>query len=197
MLALQEEKRCEEENKNGRSFKIVVDKITQFKQDIPISISISAPTSDATSSFTKLEVEKLSNLTFAGKNPMQAAKKAFTQICKTFGKRECKYIFTIQEILPVTSDKTGKNFIYSGIRQLKLCAKNECDMLTSTVHSHRLPKLIKPKLLTAKSTKLRTVKSAATKSTAAMEAAALLAGVISEPKPLFIAKKTVPPLVGE
>ena len=51
---------------------------------------------------------------YTGKNPMQAAKKAFTRICRvaTAG-GECTYIFSIQE---TTQTSSKKSFTYRGVR---------------------------------------------------------------------------------
>ncbi|MDX1471795.1 MAG: hypothetical protein R3213_09890 [Flavobacteriaceae bacterium] len=52
---------------------------------------------------------------YTGKNPMQAAKKAFTRICRvSVGGGECTYIFSIQE---TTQSSAKKVFTYRGVRR--------------------------------------------------------------------------------
>jgi len=52
---------------------------------------------------------------YAGKNPMQAAKKAFTRICRSTGEKgEAVYIFSIQEM---TQGSAKKVFTYRGTRK--------------------------------------------------------------------------------
>jgi hypothetical protein len=55
---------------------------------------------------------------YTGRNPMQAAKKAFTRIAKAGddkkNKSECAYIFSIQE---TTQGSTKKVFVYRGTRR--------------------------------------------------------------------------------
>lgn len=50
---------------------------------------------------------------FSGATPMQAAKKAFTQICRASGEGEHEFIFSITES---TRGKGSKQFTYRGIR---------------------------------------------------------------------------------
>jgi hypothetical protein len=84
---------------------------------------------------------------FKGRNPMQAAKKAFTGLCKAATKLgyegECSYIFTIQE---TSQGSHKKEFPYSGER-LKLSTpqkvvKDKTEYFvsfSSTVRSYKAP----------------------------------------------------------
>ena len=63
------------------------------------------------------DLDSLTQEIYTGKNPMQAAKKAFTRICRVApndGMAECMYIFSIQE---VTENSTFKLYDYSGKRE--------------------------------------------------------------------------------
>jgi len=55
---------------------------------------------------------------YVGKNPMQAAKKAFTRISKASAdgksKKECSYVFSIAETTQTSAKKT---FVYIGVRR--------------------------------------------------------------------------------
>jgi len=85
-------------NSSARSFEVLLDKITP---------EVGSPA---------INIDELSSkdCRYTGKNPMQAAKKAFTRICKASSVDNCAYIFTIQES---TAGKTNKMFIYRGVRE--------------------------------------------------------------------------------
>lgn len=51
---------------------------------------------------------------YAGKNPMQAAKKVFTHLAKTSQCSDCSYIFSIAEM---RDDSKIKTFTYKGSRE--------------------------------------------------------------------------------
>jgi hypothetical protein len=123
-----------EETTNGsgiRYFKILADKIIPQK-DSPV-----IPASELSFKGGR----------FKGRNPMQAAKKAFTGLCKAATKLgydgECSYIFTIQE---TSQGSHKKEFPYSGER-LKLATpqkvvKDNTEYFvsfSSTVRSYKAP----------------------------------------------------------
>lgn len=69
--------------------------------------------------------EELKEGRYLGKSPLQAAKKAFTQICRTKALKpthKCEVVFSIRE---TTRDgKTqGKVFVYKGIREKEVPPK--------------------------------------------------------------------------
>jgi hypothetical protein len=93
----------DEEEPGKRYFKILVDSI------LPENNSPKVPVGDGKNELTS------NGGRYTGKNPMQAAKKAFTRICRvaTDG-GECTYIFSIQE---TTQSSAKKVFPYRGIRK--------------------------------------------------------------------------------
>ncbi len=88
----------EEEEPGKRYFKILADKIS------PESGSLNVNPDDLSTGGGR----------YTGKNPMQAAKKAFTRICRVANNGgECCYVFYIQE---TTQSSPKKSFPYRGIR---------------------------------------------------------------------------------
>jgi len=90
--------KSEEKPSLTRHFKILVNEIIP-EEDSP-----------------QIDTEKLTTGggDYSGKNPMQAAKKAFTRISKSSGKDQCVYIFSMQEI---NTTKDAKIFTYRGVRE--------------------------------------------------------------------------------
>lgn len=81
--------------------------------------------------------EEIKEGRYLGKSPLQAAKKAFTQICRTKElkpKNKCDVIFTIKE---TTRDgKTqGKIFAYKGVREKEVPAK---EIVKETATGHKV-----------------------------------------------------------
>lgn len=80
---------------------------------------------------------------YTGKNPMQAAKKAFTQIYKTSGSDEYSSIFSIQE-----EENENKTFTYEG-KRIKVSREDERKKTglnyKTTVKTFREKSEIKPK----------------------------------------------------
>ena len=90
----------ENEGGNGkRFFKILLDKVEPQGNSPPVN-------------------EKILNNgggRYTGKNPMQAAKKAFTRICRNCSPdKGCSYVFVIQE---TTGNSAKKSFVYRGVRK--------------------------------------------------------------------------------
>lgn len=122
---------------------------------------------------------------FKGRNPMQAAKKAFTGICNAASKSgyegKCTYIYTIQE---TTQGSAKKEFSYHGERYKldvpQLVKKHETEYLvkfSGNVKSYKIPeesapkKAETPKKANAKATPAKTQKAQPTKKKAKAEVA--------------------------
>jgi len=92
----------EDEEPGKRYFKILVDSI--IGEDAP-PVPIGKEKDELSSNGGR----------YTGKNPMQAAKKAFTRICRVAASGgECTYVFTIIE---TTQKSAKKEFTYIGVRK--------------------------------------------------------------------------------
>lgn len=93
----------DDEEPGKRYFKILVDSIN------PESGSPTVPIGDAKDELSS------NGGRYTGKNPMQAAKKAFTRICRVAADGgECTYVFSVQE---TTQSSAKKVFTYRGVRK--------------------------------------------------------------------------------
>lgn len=106
-----------------------------------------------------IELDKLSSGggRFGGSTPMQAAKKAFTQICRAVETNEddCEYIFTITE---TTRGSQGKDFTYIGTRKRrtspqKVVKRGDAGATTFNINYEHQVKSYKPGKKSGKTTK--------------------------------------------